>query len=361
MTPIVARARPLGLLPVAVALLVLAAGVPAGAQDAADELAVTRFRAIERAVVEVVQKVRPATVAILALRRVEFEGNTRYAAMSGGSGVIIDPDGYIVTNDHVAGHCDALQVVLAGGRKVPAELVAKDEKGDIALLKIEGRRLPAVPLGDSGKVQVGEWVLAVGNPFFLGARGEPVVTVGVVSGKNRVLGGRWEYTDSIQIDAAINPGNSGGPLFNLKGELIGINGKIATREGVRANTGAGYAIPVDVVKSFLPRLRRGQDIERGYSGLMLDSEPVPRGVRVKAVARGSPADEQHLKEGDIILSVNGRTVNNAREYINLVSPLTAGKILTLQVNRQGRTRAVRITLAVDPARQKAAEARKASK
>ncbi len=322
------------------------------AQNDPDKTSITRFQAIEKAVVEVVKKIRPSTVAIFALRRVEFEGQKRLMAASGGSGVIIDRSGYIVTNDHVAGHCDALQVVLEGGRKVPAKLVATDGKGDIALLKIEGNRFPAAELGDSGKVKVGQWVLAVGNPFFLGADGEPVVTLGVVSGKNRAMSGRWEYTDSIQIDAEINPGNSGGPLFNMKGQLIGINGLISLRQGVRASSGAGYAIPVDVIKSFLPQLRKGKDIERGYSGIVLDKKPARRGVRIKEVRWGSPAARENLKEGDLILSVNGKPVNNAREYINHVSKITAGKYLSLKIRRKGRARSVRLKMEVDPARKK---------
>jgi len=339
---------------------------PAPAQSDAtasntEEIALTRFRAIEMAVVEVVKKVRPTTVAIFALREVEFEGQKRHAPFSGGSGVIIDRSGYIVTNDHVAGHCDALRVVLAGGEKVPATLVARDEKGDIALLKIEGKDFPAAPLGDSRKVKVGEWVIAAGNPFFLGADGEPVVTIGVVSGKGRVLGGRWEYSDSIQTDAEINPGNSGGPLFNLKGELIGINGKITPRHGLRANTGAGYAIPVDVIKAFLPRLRKGKDIEHGYSGIQPAPNPTSRGVLIEYVDSDSPADEQQIEAGDIILTVNGKPVNSVREYINRVSKLTAGKTLSLKIRRKGRARNVRLKLAVNPARKKAKEDRGAKK
>ena len=323
------------------------------AQNDPEKTSTIRFQAIEKAVIEVVKKIRPSTVAIFALRRVEFEGQKRFVAASGGSGVIVDRSGYIVTNDHVAGHCDAIQVVLEGGRKVPAKLVATDQKGDIALLKIEGNRFPAAELGDSGKVKVGQWVLAVGNPFFLGADGEPVVTLGVGSGKNRVLGGgRWEYTDSIQTDAEINPGNSGGPLFNMKGQLIGINGKIATRQGFRASSGAGYAIPVDVIKSFLPQLRKGKNIERGYSGIVLDDKPTPRGVGIKEVRRGSPADRGNIKNGDLILSVNGKPVNNTREYINLVSKMTAGKFLSLKIRRKGRARSVRLKLEVDPTRKK---------
>ena len=323
---------------------------PSGAQTEPTDMARTRFRGIEMAVVDVVQKVRKSTVAIFALRKVTFEGQSRFAAVSGGSGVIIDDDGYILTNDHVAGHCDAIQVVLQGGRKLPATLVAKDEKGDIALLKIDGKRFPAATLGDSDKVQIGQWVVAVGNPFFLGADGEPVVTIGVISGKNRMLGGRWEYADAIQIDAEINPGNSGGPLFNLKGELIGINGKIATRHGLRANTGAGYAIPIDVIKSYLPTLRRGQNIQRGYSGITLDNQSPARGVRIQKIARGSPAEKERLKEGDVILTVNGKAINNAREYANYVGPITAGKVLSLKIKREGRLRTVRLELAMDPSR-----------
>jgi len=327
------------------------------ARNNTEEIAITRFRAIERAVVEVVRRVRPTTVAIYALMEVEFEGRKRFAPVSGGSGVIIDKHGYIVTNDHVAGHCDALKVVLAGGRKVPATLVARDEKGDIALLKIEGKGFPAAPLGESRKVKVGQWVIAAGNPFSLGADGEPVVTIGVVSGKGRLLGGRWVYSDSIQIDAEINPGNSGGPLFNLKGELIGINGMITPRHGLRANTGAAYAIPVDVIKAFLPHLRKGKDIEHGYSGIQLDSRPIPRGVLVQSVDANSPAREERIEMGDIILSVNGKQVNSAREYINRVSKLTAGSILSLKIRRKGRARNIRLKLTVHPARKKAEEDR----
>lgn len=336
------------------AYLGMAGGV-APAQTHADEIARGRFLGMEKAVARVVAKVRPSTVAILSLTRVEFEGRERYAPTSGGSGVIIDPSGYIVTNDHVAGHSDALLVVLQDGRKVPAELIAKDGQGDIALIKIEGHRLPAAELGDSSKVKVGDWVLAVGNPFHLATDGEPIVTLGVVSGKHRSMGGRWQYSDSIQTDAEINPGNSGGPLFNLKGELVGINGLMTSRHGLRANTGAGYAIPVDVVKSFLPRLRQGKDIERGYAGIELDNKAVSRGVRVKYVARGSPAEQERVREGDIILALGGKPVNSQREWTNRLSKFTAGKTVTLKIKRKNRSRTVRIKLTVDPRRAAAAK------
>lgn len=312
------------------------------------ETARKRTHALESSIVAVAQDLRAATVAIFALSKVDHEGQTRLVRTSGGSGVIIDPKGYILSNDHVAGHCDAIEIVLLGGRRVRAELVAKDQKGDIVLLKMDGRRFPYVPLGDSDAVRVGEWVLAVGNPFFLGGTGEPVVTIGVVSAKDRVLRGVWEYAGSIQTDAEINPGNSGGPLFNMKGELIGINGKIATRQGRRSNTGAGYAIPIDLIKAYLPRLRSGKDIVRGYSGIHVHDRPVKRGVEVRAVDRGSPADRRGIEAGDVIVTVNGKAVGSAREYVNAASTLTIGKSLSLGVIRKGRKRHARIELEADP-------------
>lgn len=322
----------------------------AGAQSDAAAMARTRTRAIERAIIETVERARPATVAVFALKRMEHRGASRLVTVSGGSGVIIDDEGLVLTNDHVAGHCDAIEVVLLGGRRLPATLVAVDGKGDIALLDIEGKGFPSVKLGRSDEVEIGEWVLAMGNPFHLGKFGSPVVTVGVVSGKDRVLPGRWEYSGSIQTDAEINPGNSGGPLFDMKGRLIGINGKISLRNRVRANTGVGYAIPIDMIKDFLPILKQGKNIERGYSGITVGDRKEGHGAVVARVDPGSPGAARGVARDDVITRANGKAIRTARDWMNVTSPLTVGRTLSVNIRRKGRSRVVRMELEMSPAR-----------
>ncbi|APR82212.1 Serine protease precursor MucD/AlgY associated with sigma factor RpoE [Minicystis rosea] len=262
-----------------------------------------------------------------------------------GTGVIIDPGGYVVTNEHVIHDADDVRVHLADERDYKAEIVGRDPKLDIALLKIRGSAaLPAAPMGSSDKLRVGEHVLAVGNPFGLGH----TVTLGIVSAKARTIGA-GPYDDFIQTDASINPGNSGGPLFNWRGEVIGIN--TAIRAGAN---GIGFAIPIDEVRDVLGQLRDKGKVERGRLGLGF--QPISRdiadamgldstkGALVSQIEPGGAAARAGIHAGDVILSVNGTTINHAEELPRRVARNAPGATIDLVVVHGKQRRDVKATL-----------------
>jgi S1-C subfamily serine protease len=325
------------------ALLLLA---PAAAPQPA---APSRALGIERALTDVVRKVRPAVVAIAVVQELDVQGVKRPALAGAGSGVIISESGDVLTNDHVAGEAARVVVVLTGGRREDAEVVARDRQGDLALLRLPTGRYPSVELGRADRAQVGDWVLAMGNPFWLGEDGEPCVALGVLSGKGRVVQGKWLYGNSLQTDAEVNPGNSGGPLFDLEGRLIGINGMISTRHGFRANTGVGYAITIEQIRNFLPSMKRGQDAAHAWLGLDFDPEFRGPGASIRGIHPASPGQGK-LRAGDVVVSVDGRTVGNPTQFTNIVSVMAAGREVALSIRREGRPRTVRLKLAPAPDR-----------
>ncbi|MDO3378531.1 DegQ family serine endoprotease [Geoalkalibacter halelectricus] len=262
-----------------------------------------------------------------------------------GSGFIISADGYILTNDHVVNGADEIKVRLADGRSFDAHIKGTDTKLDLALLKIDtGETLPVAPLGDSDDLKIGEWVMAIGNPFGL----NQTVTVGIVSAKGRVIGA-GPYDDFIQTDASINPGNSGGPLFNMRGEVVGINTAI-----VAHGQGIGFAIPINAAQIVLPQLREEGRVTRGYLGVQI--QPVTdelaasfglkesRGALVVDVIAGTPAEEAGLQRGDIILEFDGRKIDSHNDLPRLVAATPVGKQSRLKIWRDGRTRDMRITV-----------------
>lgn len=269
-----------------------------------------------------------------------------------GSGVIINQDGYILTNNHVIEGADEITVKLADEREFRAKLVGADPRTDLALLKIDvPQPLPYAPLGDSDKLRIGEWVIAIGNPFGL----DHTVTAGIVSAKGRTEvnpGKRPLYADFIQTDASINPGNSGGPLINLRGEVIGINTAI-----VAAGQGIGFAIPVNMAKKLLPQLLQGR-VERSWLGVYIQkltprlaqslglSKPV--GALVAQVIQGSPADKAGLKPGDVIIEFNDKKVKNHSELAWMASVAGVGKKVKLKVFRNGERLTLYATLARMP-------------
>ncbi|RMG17189.1 MAG: PDZ domain-containing protein [Planctomycetota bacterium] len=295
-----------------------AQGEVSNAPTAAPPEALTAARAEEEALVALIERVSQAFVAI-----------------GGGSGVIISPEGEIITNDHVAGSREVGQqwtVIQPGGRFRQATLVAKDPRGDIALLKmVQPGPYPYVPLGDSDALEVGQRVLALGNPFGFSKNGTPHASVGVISALHRYQGG---YSDAIQTDTPINPGNSGGPLIDMQGRLVGINGRIAVRFGTRANTGVGYAIPANQIRAFLPTLRAGGVVSHGkIEGLSLREAPGAGGAMVRAVRPGSSAARAGLREGDLIVAAGGRPVSSPRRFQGIVGTLPAGAPLPIRVRR----------------------------
>lgn len=264
-----------------------------------------------------------------------------------GSGFIISADGYILTNHHVVSDADEIKVKLADGRSFTAELQGGDSKLDLALLKIDtgSEKLPVASLGNSESLKVGEWVMAIGNPFGLAQ----TVTVGIVSAKGRVIGA-GPYDDFIQTDASINPGNSGGPLFNVRGEVVGINTAI-----VAGGQGIGFAIPVDIARDVISQLRETGQVVRGWLGVMVQSltEELAasfgleqaKGALVTEVTSGSPAEKAGILRGDVILAVNGRTVDELNDLPRQVAALPVGKQARITVFRDGKERQLEVTIA----------------
>ena len=261
-----------------------------------------------------------------------------------GSGVIIDPEGYILTNNHVVENADEIRVSLddrdSGQNGLEATVVGRDPKTDVALIKIVPKTpLVAAALGDSGALQVGDWVIAIGNPFGLGH----TVTVGVVSAKGRTLGGN--YDDFIQTDASINPGNSGGPLLNLTGEVVGINTAIASRTGQSA--GIGFAVPVNLAKEILPQLKTTGRVVRGQLGVSIQTQwnealarqfGVDHGAVVADVTQGSAADKAGIKRGDVIVKYNGKELRDGSDLPRLVGATKPGTNIKVTVVRDKKQR-----------------------
>lgn len=267
-----------------------------------------------------------------------------------GSGVILDQQGYILTNNHVVENAEEIWVTLANEKEYRGTLVGADPKTDLALLKIDGpEHLTVIALGDSDELHVGEWVLAIGNPFGL----DHTVTAGIVSAKGRHIG-RGSYDQFIQTDASINPGNSGGPLINLQGEVVGINTAIYSRTG--GNVGIGFAIPINVAKELMPQLRTKGKVTRGWIGVMIQKVTPEvatamgladaQGARIAEIMPDGPAQEAGLTVGDVIVSFNGREVHDSSDLPLLVARTPIGETADLVVVRESKKRqAIKIRIA----------------
>jgi serine protease Do len=273
-----------------------------------------------------------------------------------GSGFIVDKEGYILTNRHVVEGADQISVTI-GRRDHPAKLVGRDARTDVALLKIEPKEaLTTLNLGDSEQTQVGEWVMAIGNPFGLGGNS---VTVGVVSYKGRGirLGQLGTTVDMIQTDASINPGNSGGPLLNTRGEVIGINTLIMT-QGLPQSAGVGFAVPINVAKEILPQLRQTGKVIRGWMGVKIQavSEDMAKSLKlrdakgaiVSDVDEGSPADKAGVKPGDVVIGVDGRPVEDNGDLSSYIASKRPDTTVNLKVLRDGGERTIAVTLGTFP-------------
>jgi serine protease Do len=257
-----------------------------------------------------------------------------------GSGVIVTRDGYILTNNHVVEGAEKITVTLIDDRQFNARLVGRDPRTDVAVIKIEGKNLPAAKLGDSEKIEIGQWVLAIGSPFSKELKN--TVTAGIISAKGRSNVGLAQYEDFIQTDAAINPGNSGGALVNMQAEVIGINTAIETRTGVSA--GIGLAIPVNMAEAVMKQLIEKGKVVRGYLGVTI--QPIdatmakalglskPGGAIISSVVPGSPADKAGLKRGDIILEMEGKPVKNATDLSTKVAESAPGSKVAFTVLRK---------------------------
>ena len=277
-----------------------------------------------------------------------FSPREQFKQRSLGSGFIIEPDGLILTNYHVVDNAEKITVRLLDGRELAGRVVGKDQKTDIALVKISARDLPVAPLGDSDRLEVGEWVMAIGNPFGL----DNTVTSGIVSAKDRQIGA-GPYDHFIQTDASINPGNSGGPLVNLQGEVVGINTAIFSQSG--GNIGIGFAIPINLVKDLLPQLKSGGNITRGWLGVSIQGISPDlaaslgldqvKGALVSSVVHDSPADRAGIKAGDVIVGYTGKPINNANDLPFLVAGTPVGKTVSLEVLRGKKETTVDVTIA----------------
>ena len=264
-----------------------------------------------------------------------------------GSGFIIDADGYIVTNHHVVDGSRSIEVQLSDGRTFQPKVIGSDAETDLALLKIEATGLPMIPLGSSGALKVAEPVMAIGNPYGF----DHTVTVGIVSGVGRFIG-QGRFDDFIQTDAAINPGNSGGPLINTKGEAVGINSAIRSNSG--GFQGIGFAIPVDLAKPILGQLRASGKVTRGWLGVAI--QPLTQelaksfgitgtqGALVTEVRDDSPARRAGLKEGDIIVTFDGKSVEGSRALPGLVANTPVGRPVPVVVLRDGKRQTVMVTV-----------------
>ena len=263
-----------------------------------------------------------------------------------GSGFIIDPEGYIVTNYHVIEGADEIIVKLKNGKEFDAEIVGRDSNTDLALLKVKSpENFQAVQLGNSDSLNVGQWVVAIGSPFGL----EQTVTAGIVSAKGRVIGS-GPYDDFIQTDASINPGNSGGPLTNMEGEVIGINTAI-----VASGQGIGFAIPINLAKGIIEQLKATGEVTRGWLGVAiqdLTKEMVEyynlkenKGVLVAKVFENDPADKAGIKEQDIIISINGKQIASSRELTSMIAGLVVGEKAKVTVLRNGKEKTFTVDIA----------------
>jgi len=271
----------------------------------------------------------------------------QYDAKSLGSGFIISSDGYVMTNHHVIKDATEILVRLSDRRELEAEVIGSDERSDIALLKIDADHLPVVKIGNSEKLKVGEWVLAIGTPFGF----DHSATAGIVSAKGRALP-RENYVPFIQTDVAINPGNSGGPLFNLDGEVVGINSQIYSRTG--GFMGLSFAIPIDMAMKVAEQLKESGHVARGWLGVLIQDVTrelaesfgmdKPRGALVAKVVPGSPAEEAGLKVGDIITKFNGKAVILSSDLPPLVGITPVGEKVRVEILRNGKVKNLTVTL-----------------
>ena len=278
-------------------------------------------------------------------------GDRQREAQSLGSGFIISSDGYVLTNNHVVADADEIIVRLSDRSELQAKLVGTDPRTDVALLKVDGKNLPTVKLGDSEKLKVGEWVLAIGSPFGF----DHSVTKGIVSAKGRTLPNDT-YVPFIQTDVAINPGNSGGPLFNMNGEVVGINSQIFTRSG--GFMGLSFAIPIDVAIDVSNQLKKDGKVSRGWLGVVIQEVnkdlaesfglDKPAGALVAQVLEDGPAAKSGLQVGDVILSMNGQPIVMSADLPHLVGTLKAGAKAKLEIIRNGKRQNLDVTIGAMP-------------
>lgn len=359
------------------------APLPALAEDAG----VDALRRVGKAFARIAEKASPAVVGIKAEKTITYErpsfrdspfGDSfdddmldrffrwysprrrapqqrKYQQMAQGSGFIVSEDGYILTNNHLVGDVEKVTVRLADDREFIAEIKGTDPDTDIAVLKIDAENLPVLELADSDELEVGEWVIAIGNPFRL----RRTVTAGIVSAKGRSGFRLAEFEDYIQTDAAINPGNSGGPLLNLDAKVVGINTFIISQTG--GYMGIGFAIPSNIAKFVYERLREGKTVERGYLGIYYKQltpefadafglDENTKGIAIEEVIEDSAADKAGLKRYDVIVELDGKPVENGNEFLNRVSMLKPETKVKIGIIRDGKQKTLTAKLGTRPSK-----------
>ncbi len=362
-----------GLLFVISIMLIILASAFFGSPVRAQQGALENLRNTGKAFATVAKKVSPAVVFIKVEKTVTsaspfgflmpfgdeffrrffenpFQGpqspQQKHLIQGQGSGFIVSADGYILTNNHVVGDADNVIVKLIDGREFKARTIGTDPHTDVAVIKIDANHLPVLPLGDSDALEVGEWVLAIGNPFGL----SHTLTAGIVSAKGRSSIGIADYEDFIQTDAAINPGNSGGPLIDLEGRAVGINTAIFSQTG--GYMGIGFAIPINMAKIIRDQLVKHGSVTRGYLGVMIqDITPelaktfeleTTKGVLISEVTKGSPAEKAGLARGDVIVEFNGHPVQKVGSFRNEVALVAPGTRVNMTVIRHGRRKPIAV-------------------
>ena len=303
---------------------------------------------------DLAEKLTPSVVNISSFSQSETEngeGNTPLSE-SLGSGFIIDGNGYIITNNHVVDKAESISITLSDNTKTEARVIGKDPKTDLALIKIETKRpLNAVKFGDSDKIRVGDWVLAIGNPFGLGSS----VTAGIVSAKSRDIES-GPYDSFIQTDASINQGNSGGPMFNLQGEVIGISSAIFSTTG--ASQGVGFAIPANLARWVISQLKEHGEVKRGWIGIKIqpntpeiaDSLGISanQGVVVSGITEQGPAQKAGLQAGDIVLSFNRQPIDNTKNLSRLIAETKIGTPAPIEIWRSGQKQTLTVPIELMP-------------
>jgi serine protease Do len=370
------------------ATLSLVTGHPAGAQQAQNEAsqigAVVPRSGAPASFADLTEQLAPAVVNISTRQRIQVSnlnpfagtpfadlfggdtGPTTREAQSLGSGFIVSADGYVVTNNHVVvpagreGQVESITVTLSDGTEYPAKIVGRDTASDLAVLKISnGKPLPFVKFGDSRSARVGDWVIAIGNPFGLGG----TVTSGIISAVYRATGSYTAYDRYIQTDASINRGNSGGPLFDMRGQVIGINNAIFSPTG--GSVGIGFAIPAEVAGPIVEQLKKGETIERGYLGVRIQALnedlaaslgiPQRRGEFVQAVEPGGAAAKAGIQPGDVVMEVDGKQVTSDQTLSYIVANTRPGSRIPIVLIRKGRKMTVHATVGKRPTEEELAQ------
>ncbi len=323
--------------------------VPANARTGPDSFAPIVRRVLPAVVnIAVTEPLQPSDDPLAALPpelQRQFRDQLRRREMQGaGSGFIIDPTGYVVTNDHVVANADRIVVTLSDGTDLPATVVGADELTDVAVLRVHASKpLPYVSFGDSRGVEVGDWVVAAGNPFGLGGS----ITAGIVSARGRNIG-EGPFDDFIQIDAPINPGNSGGPVFDESGQVVGMNTAIVSPTG--GSVGIGFAIPSEIVGRIVSELRSGGRVERGWLGVDVRADGnAEGGVGIDSVTGSGPAARAGVRTGDVVVAVDGTPVADANALIKAIADQPPGRGVRLTLRRGGRTLEVTVTVGRRPA------------